>query len=139
MSAAIKSTTKEKYYEAIGRRKTAAARIRLTPASRMSMVVNAKPLDDYFKTEELRVAARRALENTPLATKFAISAKVRGGGIHGQAEAVAHGVARALTLFDRALRLPLKKAKFLTRDSRMKERRKFGLKKARKSPQWAKR
>ncbi|MBI2100254.1 MAG: 30S ribosomal protein S9 [Candidatus Vogelbacteria bacterium] len=131
--------SKDRYYEAVGRRKTSTARVRLTQATKKTFVINERPLETYFMTEELKQVAKRPLAAAGLTGKISISAKIAGGGIHSQAEALSHGIARALLLLDPALRLPIKKLGYLTRDSRMKERRKFGLKKARKSPQWSKR
>ncbi len=137
--SAIKSSLKERYYEAVGRRKNAVARVRITPVAKLTITDNGKHIDAYFNTEYLRMTAQKALLAHPMENKFAVSAQINGGGIHGQAEALSHGLARALIVNDPAMRIPLKKAKLLTRDSRMKERRKFGLKKARKAPQWSKR
>jgi small subunit ribosomal protein S9 len=134
------TSTKERYIEGIGRRKTAVARVRITPASKESVVVNGKAVADYFNTEELQnisVAALHDLEN--LEQKFEVSAKIVGGGIKSQAESVRLGTARALIKFNEELRGELKKMGYLKRDPRVKERKKFGLKKARKSPQWSKR
>ena len=134
-------TTEEKirYLETVGRRKTAIARVRITPVAKSSFTVNEKDVDAYFKTAELRKIAVESLANLKLAQKFKITAQVHGGGTSGQADAVRHGVARALIVYDIELRGKLKKAGFLKRDPRAKERRKFGLKKARKAPQWSKR
>lgn len=129
----------ERYIEATGRRKTSTARARLTPAGKASIVVNGKKLDEYFSTESQRrnVQAPFALET--LEQKFAVTILVKGGGINSQSEAVRHSIARALIKFSAELRTPLKKEGYLRRDPRMKERRKFGLKKARRAPQWSKR
>lgn len=135
----MEATKAKRYIEKVGRRKTSTARVRLVEATKMSFVVNEKEGEKYFMTRDLMSILRapfEASENTP---KFAVSAKVVGGGIHSQAEAVRHGIARALVFFNEELKSPIKKAGFLKRDPRMKERRKFGLKKARKSPQWSKR
>lgn len=134
---ATKSTSK--YYEAVGRRKTSSARVRITPAAKTTVVVNDKEHTDYFKTKELQNLSIESLVKTLPEKGFEITVKVTGGGINGQAESVRLGIARALEAFDAELRAPLKKEGFLTRDGRAKERRKFGLKKARKSKQWSKR
>lgn len=135
---AIKTT--DKYIEAIGRRKTSTARVRITPAAKMSYDINSKTVEDYFPVKELIETVYEAYTESNLTeTKFKITVVVKGGGINGQAEAVRHGIARALIDWDKELRGKLKKAGFLKRDPRAKERRKFGLKKARKSPQWSKR
>ncbi|HUD04152.1 MAG TPA: 30S ribosomal protein S9 [Candidatus Paceibacterota bacterium] len=131
--------TKTRYFEAVGRRKTAVARVRITPAAKTTFILNDKDLAGYFPTEMLRMTAEEAFVKSKIAQKFAVSAKLSGGGISGQAEALRHGISRALLEYDGELRKKLKKLMFLRRDPRMKERRKFGLKKARKSPQWSKR
>ena len=133
------SKTKDSYFEAVGRRKTAVARVRLTPASKGVFTVNDKAFKDYFPLANLRSLAERPLATQKLEGAFAVSAQVKGGGIHAQAEAVSHGIARALVVKDATIKPALKKDGLLSRDSRSKERRKFGLKKARKSPQWSKR
>jgi small subunit ribosomal protein S9 len=130
---------KEKYIEAVGRRKTAIARVRLIPSSKMSFVVNDKELNDYFPTEELQSIVKDPFAVSKVADKFKVSVKLSGGGVHSQAEALRHGISRALVKNDEELRKKVKKAGFLERDQRAKERRKFGLKKARKAPQWSKR
>lgn len=128
-----------KYYEGVGRRKKATARVRLFTRGDKDFSVNSKPYTKYFPTKELQQLADGALTKMKVTDKFSVSVLVRGGGIAGQAEAVRHGTARALTKFNADFRKRLKRAGFLTRDPRKKERRKFGLKKARKAPQWAKR
>jgi small subunit ribosomal protein S9 len=130
----------EKYIEAIGRRKTASARVRITPASKQTYEINGKTLETYFPTKELQLSAVESFAESKLSeTKFKVTVVVKGGGISGQADAMRHGTARALIEWDKELRGKLKKAGLLKRDPRAKERRKFGLKKARKSPQWSKR
>jgi small subunit ribosomal protein S9 len=131
--------TKTKYFEAIGRRKTARARARITPAAKESFELNGLTLEQYFATEELRGIATDAFTKSKIAQKFKVTALLSGGGIHGQAESLRHAISRALLDYDIELRKKLKKLTFLKRDPRAKERRKFGLKKARKSPQWSKR
>lgn len=130
---------KTQFIEAVGRRKTAIARVRITPAAKQSIRINEKELADYFKTSELQRMALESMEKSGVTEKFAISAKLIGGGISSQAEAVRLGVARALEKFDKNLRTVLKKEGFLTRDQRSVERKKPGLKKARKRPTWSKR
>lgn len=127
----------KKYIESVGRRKTSVARARLTPGAKPALTVNGKSVDDYFKVAEQRAIVVSAL--TGLSEKFVITIKVSGGGVNSQAEAIRHAIARALIVHDKTLRGDLKKAGFLKRDPRAKERRKFGLKKARKAPQWSKR
>ena len=135
---ATTSSTK-KYIEAIGRRKTATARVRLSPATKASFIINDKELVDYLPTKELQLIAEEAFLTAGISPKFTITVKVTGSGPHAQAEAIRHALARILVAYDIDLKTPIKKAKLLTRDARAKERRKFGLKKARKAPQWSKR
>ena len=131
------ATKAEKYMEAVGRRKTAVARVRITPASKSVITANGKEFEKYFPTKELRNSIMKVFADVP--ANFSVSAKLVGGGISAQAEALRHGIARALLIHDVELRTKLKVKGFLKRDPRAKERRKFGLKKARKAPQWSKR
>ena len=133
------TTDKNKYIEAVGRRKTSTARVRLTKSTKDIFEVNGKSMKEYFPTAEMQSTVIEALKTTNLEGTFAITAKIVGGGIHSQAEALRLGIARALQINEPELRKPLKVVGLLTRDPRAKERRKFGLKKARKSPQWSKR
>ena len=133
------TTSKTKYFEAVGRRKTAIARVRLFPGTKAGYEVNGKTLEVYFPVAEHRETAMEAVVNAKAAEKFHITVKLVGGGISAQSEAMRHGIARALTIYDSEIRGKLKKLGFMKRDPRAKERRKFGLKKARKSPQWSKR
>lgn len=140
--AVVKTPAKKlsaRYIEAVGRRKTSTARVRITEAAKASVVVNGKEVPEYFVTAELQKIVNEAFEKSKVAGKFMMTVLVRGGGIHSQAEALRHGLSRALVAHDLELRTRLKKLGFLKRDPRMKERRKFGLKKARKAPQWSKR
>lgn len=130
---------KGKYTEAIGRRKTAIARVRLYPASKTEMMVNGKPCDEYFGTDELRLKARQSLMIEENKEKYMVSAYVKGSGPNAQAEAIRLGVARALVEINEELRAPLKSKGYLKRDPRSVERKKFGLLKARKAPAWVKR
>ncbi len=139
MSETKTKTSSKRYVEAIGRRKTATARVRLTPASKHSFTVNGKDGHEYFPTAELKNIMHGAFEGTKIEQHYDVSAHVSGSGIHSQAEAVRHGISRALVEISAEMRGELKKLGFLKRDPRSKERRKFGLKKARKSPQWSKR
>ncbi len=127
------------YFEAVGRRKTSAARVRITKAPSLSVTINDKPMSEYFPVMEWREQVLAPLKNVGMENGFTVTVKVVGGGISSQAGAVSHGIARCLNIMDLELRKTLKKAGLLKRDPRMKERRKFGLKKARKSPQWSKR
>lgn len=121
-----------------GRRKTSIARVRLVPGNG-NITINKRTIDEYFNFETLRVIAKEPLIISETADKYDVFVNVEGGGFTGQAGAIRHGIARALIESDQELRPILKKAGYLTRDSRMKERKKYGLKKARKSPQFSKR
>lgn len=125
-------------YLGTGRRKTSIARVRLIPGNG-KVTINNRDIEEYFDYETLRVIAKEPLVITETLDKFDVIVKVEGGGFTGQAGAIRHGIARALIESDETLRPILKKAGYLTRDSRMKERKKYGLKKARRSPQFSKR
>lgn len=127
----------EKQY-ATGRRKSSSARVFLTTGSG-AIKVNGRSLDDYFGRETARMLVRQALEAADMLNRVDIEATVAGGGSSGQAGAIRHGIARALVAHDERLRLPLRRAGFLTRDAREVERKKVGLHKARKRPQFSKR
>jgi small subunit ribosomal protein S9 len=127
------------YYYGTGRRKTAVARVRLYPSGDGLIMVNGRNADEYFPRETLMQAVRSPLRILELSNRFSISVKVVGGGVSGQAGAVRHGIARALIRADEEFRPVLRKNGFLTRDPRMKERKKYGLKRARKAPQYTKR
>jgi small subunit ribosomal protein S9 len=131
--------TTEQYYGAVGRRKTAVARVRLTPNKEESYIVNEKSLSDYFQTQELRNIIEDTFKLAGITQKFHTSVKVLGSGIHAQAEAVRHGISRAIVIYDTNLKTAVKKAGLLKRDARQVERKKPGLKKARKAPTWSKR
>lgn len=126
------------YFYGTGRRKNAIARVFLTPGEG-KMIINDRILKEYFTRKALEVIVKKPLEITGTTERFDVTAKVLGGGISGQAGAIRLGIARALVQADPGLRQVLKKAGFLTRDPRMKERRKYGLKKARRAPQYSKR
>lgn len=121
-----------------GRRKTATARVFLSPGAG-NIVVNDRPLDTYFGRETARMVVRQPLELVELLSKFDIKVTVAGGGIGGQAVAIRHGITRALIEYNEELKSPLRKAGFVTRDAREVERKKLGLRKARKRPQYSKR
>ncbi len=128
----------QKFFEGVGRRKTATARVRIFPGN-TGFVVNGKDVNEYFKTEEQRLAAGKPLAKVTLPEKVSVSVKISGSGLSAQAEAVSLGLARAIAKLDSTLVKGLKSNSLLTRDSRMVERKKPGLKKARRAPQWAKR
>lgn len=142
-----KGGKKEKYFQTIGRRKESIAIIRLFTKKSTDAVegdnalvrVNDKDYRDYFSDKFLQSIVESPLRKLKSLNRFKATVLVRGGGLSGQADAIKHGLARALVEFDQNFRKKLKKAKFLTRDPRVKERRKYGLKKARKAPAWSKR
>jgi len=138
-----KDSKKDGYLQTVGRRKTATARVRVIKGGKEKYTVNDKPLAEYFVIKEYQATALRPLaiskEKEIDMGVFGMTVRVSGGGIKAQAGAVAHALARALVGLNTDVRGELKRAGLLTRDARMKERRKFGLKKARKAPQWSKR
>lgn len=139
-----KDKKNRRYYEAVGRRKTAVARVRLLTIKPFEgdegkITVNGKFYKEYFPTLSLQQAAEASLRRLKSLNRFEVVAKVKGGGVRAQSEAVRHGLARTLVLFNADFRKKLKKAGYMKRDPRAKERKKYGLKKARRAPQWAKR
>ncbi len=128
-----------KYYEAMGRRKTSVARVRMWTRGEKEFIVNDKPYTSYFPTPETQQMADAALRKMKCQDKFRVVVKVGGGGLHGQAQAIRHGISRALVFFNPDFKKRLRRSGYLTRDPRMRERKKFGLKRARRAPQWAKR
>jgi small subunit ribosomal protein S9 len=131
--------SKKPYMYGTGRRKSSIARVHLFPNGSGAITINGRDIDDYFGLETLKLIVRQPLVTTDTIGKFDIEAKVTGGGVTGQAGAIRHGIARALLLVDENYRPALKAAGFLTRDPRMKERKKYGLKAARRAPQFSKR
>ncbi len=126
------------FFYGTGRRKKSIARVRVYAGSG-KITINNRDIDDYFGLDTLKLLVRQPLDVTDTNGKFDIVCRVAGGGVTGQAGAIRHGLARALLQYDAELRLPLKKAGLLTRDPRMKERKKYGLKAARRAPQFSKR
>lgn len=137
--ADVTATGKPKYFETLGRRKTSTARIRLFTQGTKEVLVNGMPYEQYFKTEALRREVVAPMQKINCLGKFGVSLIVKGGGVSGQAEACRHAVARALVLLNPYFKKRLKKSGYLTRDPRMRERKKPGLKRARRAPQWSKR
>ena len=132
-------TSKKPYLYGTGRRKSSVARVHLFQNGTGTITINNRDIDEYFGLETLKAIVRQPLHKLDLLSKVDIKATVKGGGVTGQAGAIRHGIARALLLVDEANRAPLKEAGFLTRDPRMKERKKYGLKGARRAPQFSKR
>ncbi len=126
------------YFYGTGRRKSSVARVRLLPGTGV-ITINGRDIDDYFGLETLKLIVRQPLELTETLGKFDVIVNVNGGGVTGQAGAIRHGITRALIESDETLKPMLKKAGFVTRDPRMKERKKYGLKAARRAPQFSKR
>ena len=133
------SVKKKLQYWGTGRRKSAIARVRLIPGGTGAITINGRSIDEYCDLDTLKLIIRQPLVLTETESKYDVFVNVVGGGFTGQAGAIRHGVARALVVAEPELRPALKKAGFLTRDPRMKERKKYGLKKARKAPQFSKR
>ncbi|MDP3901152.1 MAG: 30S ribosomal protein S9 [bacterium] len=139
-TVSAKRKTEEVYHEGVGGRKTAVARVRIWPAKTNSTVINSSfSVDEYFPTLNMRQALREPLERIGDTNHFKVSIVVRGGGKSAQAEAARHGLSRALVSYDKEFRTLLKRLGFLKRDPRMRERKKFGLKRARRARQWRKR
>ena len=134
-----KEEVRSGYIESIGRRKTAVARVRVFTQGNKEFLINDKPYKLYFPEYQNQQTLLSPLDKMKCLDRFKISVKLRGGGIRAQAEAVRHGIARALVEFNPNFRKRLRKAGFLTRDPRERERKKFGLKRARRAPQWKKR
>ena len=132
-------TSKKPYMYGTGRRKSSVARVRLYEGGTGKITINGRDIDDYFGLDTLKLIVRQPLAATGTTEKVDIDATVSGGGVTGQAGAIRHGIARALLLMDESFRAPLKATGFLTRDPRMKERKKYGLKAARRAPQFSKR
>jgi small subunit ribosomal protein S9 len=132
-------TSKKPYVYGTGRRKSSVARVHLFQGGTGAITINGRDIDDYFGLETLKLIVRQPLNTTSTLGKVDIVAKVVGGGVTGQAGAIRHGIARALLQVDETYRPALKAAGFLTRDPRMKERKKYGLKAARRAPQFSKR
>jgi len=132
-------TSKKPYFYGTGRRKSSVARVHLFTEGTGTITINGRDIDDYFGLETLKYIVRQPLNKTDMVSKVDITATVKGGGVTGQAGAIRHGISRALLLLDENLRPTLKEDGFLTRDPRMKERKKYGLKAARRAPQFSKR
>ncbi len=136
---ATKKSTKIVQFLGTGRRKQSIARVRLIPNGKGQFIINNKNLDEYFALGTLKLVATQPLTLTNTLDKYDVLVNVNGGGLTGQAGAICHGIARALVKADETLKQEIKNAGFLTRDARVKERKKYGLKKARKAPQFRKR
>ncbi|HHE76651.1 MAG TPA: 30S ribosomal protein S9 [Candidatus Parcubacteria bacterium] len=139
VKAAKSERSGARYFEAVGRRKTSVARVRLFTQGEREILINGKSYQQYFPILENQLNITAPLEKMKMLDRFRVLVKVKGGGFNSQSEAVRHGIARALLKFNPEFRKKLRKAGFLTRDPRTRERKKFGLKRARRAPQWRKR
>ncbi len=135
----VQPTTQQEYYYGTGKRKTSIAKVRLYLGNGNIIRVNDKPLEEAFPWFIWQITVKEPLEATNSLGRFHVMAQVKGGGISSQSQAVRHGIARALVAFDETLKKPLRDKGLLTRDSRIKERKKYGLKRARRAPQYTKR
>ena len=129
----------EHYYYGTGKKKTSVARVKIFNGDSNSIIVNNKPMEEYFNWEPWQDTIKKALSISNNLNNFRVEAKVYGGGVNSQAEAIRHGITRALIAFDENLKKPLRQAGLVTRDSRIKESKKYGLKRARRAPQYTKR
>ncbi len=139
MPTKTKEKKEAKYYQAVGRRKEATCVVRIYENKSGEITINEKKFEDYFPAKDLQKMVKEPLDELGLLSKFSVTAKVSGGGVKSQTKAVQHGIARALVLFDETFRKQLKSAGHITRDPRMRERKKPGLKRARRASQWRKR
>ena len=135
----VQADTEQEYYYATGKRKRSIARIRLYVDEGAPMLVNGKPLEEYFNWKPWQGIVTEPFRITDSADRFRVVARVMGGGVHSQAEAIGHGIARALVVFDGSLKAVLRQHGLITRDARVKESKKYGLKRARRAPQYTKR
>jgi small subunit ribosomal protein S9 len=135
----VQAPTEQEYYYGTGKRKTSIAKVRLYVDDGGPFLVNGKPLEEYFDWRPWRDIITEPFRTTETANRFRVMVKVVGGGVHSQAEAIRHGIARALVVYDEKLKPALRRAGFITRDARIKESKKYGLKRARRAPQYTKR
>ena len=135
----VQSEVSQHYHYGTGKRKTAIARVRLYPDDPGPVIINGKPIDEYFNWEPWQVTIHEPFRVTDTGNRFRVVAKVTGGGVNAQAQAIRHGIARALVVFDPSLKPILRRHGLITRDSRIKESKKYGLKRARRAPQYTKR
>ena len=135
----VQAETQQHYHYGTGKRKTAIARVRLYPDDPGPMIINGKPMEEYFNWSPWQVTINVPFHVTETVNKFRVVAKVTGGGVNAQAQAIRHGIARALVVYDADLKVTLRRHGLITRDSRIKESKKYGLKRARRAPQYTKR
>jgi small subunit ribosomal protein S9 len=135
----VQAETQQQYFYGTGKRKTAIAKVRLYPDDNGQVLVNGKPMEEYFNWEPWQVTIKEPFLATNTSRRFRVVARVLGGGVRAQADAIRHGISRALVVYDESLRQPLRSHGLMTRDSRIKESKKYGLKRARRAPQYTKR
>ena len=135
----VQTETQQQYFYGTGKRKTAIAKVRLYPDDTGQVLVNGKPMQEYFNWEPWQVTINEPFQATNTSRQFRVVAWVQGGGVRAQADAIRHGISRALVVYDESLRQPLRSHGLMTRDSRIKESKKYGLKRARRAPQYTKR
>ena len=135
----VQTEAEQQYYYGTGKRKTAIARVRLYPSDMEQFLIKGKPLEEFFPWMLWQATVREPFKVTDTVGKFSVVAQVQGGGVSAQSEAIAHGISRALVAYDDSLKTALRRHGLLTRDARIKERKKYGLKRARRAPQYTKR
>ena len=135
----MQAETQQEYYYGTGKRKTAIAKVRLYLDDGGSIIVNGKTMEEFFNWNPWQLEITEPFRATDTVNRFRVVARVLGGGVHGQAQAIRHGIARALVVYDETMKPALRQAGFITRDSRIKESKKYGLKRARRAPQYTKR
>ena len=135
----MQSESQQEYYYGTGKRKTAIAKVRLYLDDGGPIIVNGKTMEEFFNWNPWQLEILEPFRATDTVNRFRVNARVLGGGVHAQAQAIRHGIARALVVYDESLKPPLRQAGFITRDSRIKESKKYGLKRARRAPQYTKR
>jgi small subunit ribosomal protein S9 len=135
----VRALSGQDYYYGTGKRKTSIAKIRLYPEEGGTILVNGKPMDEYFNWKPWQGIITEPFRITETVNRFQVAVRVQGGGVNSQAEAIRHGIAHALVVYDETLKAGLRRAGFITRDARIKESKKYGLKRARRAPQYTKR
>ena len=139
MANLVRASTEQEYYYGTGKRKTSIAKIRLYLDEGGTFLVNGKPMDEYFNWKPWQGIITEPFRITETVNRFQVAVRVQGGGVNSQAEAIRHGISRALVVYDETLKAGLRRAGFITRDARIKESKKYGLKRARRAPQYTKR
>ena len=135
----VQASTQERYYYGTGKRKTSIAKVRLYLDEGGPIIINGKPVDEYFNWQPWQRIINEAFQVSETSNRFRVVARVTGGGVHSQAEAIRHGITRALIVYDETLKPELRRHGLVTRDARIKESKKYGLKRARRAPQYTKR